>query len=48
MNIIDSRLPTTIEMMACHQVSPRAISELPVMYVEMFESVNTPIAGLED
>jgi hypothetical protein len=29
-------------MMACHQVRPNAISELPVMYDEMFELTSTP------
>jgi hypothetical protein len=34
--------PITIAMIACHHVKPSAISELPVMYEEIFELTRTP------
>ena len=34
--------PTTMATMACHQDSPKAINELPVIYPEMLELMRTP------
>jgi hypothetical protein len=34
--------PITIAMIACHHVKPSAMSELPVMYEEIFELTRTP------
>ena len=45
---VDNTAPTTMTMIACHQVKPSAIRELPVKYVEILLFVKTPKAMSAD